>query len=234
MSSVNKQFDRASIEAIVRQVLQRITSAANFGSAPTFGSPQVQSPTSFQNQTSSEDLHSCFNCTNKVVSTETLRGKLNNIKTLRVKPKTIVTPAARDELRDRNITIVFDLGADNPNSNGPATILLGTTCVSTGNRVRDQLVNGGTQVQLQIDNCVNQLATKIGNQISPAISALIVTDEPYKAACTANRNANVRAVVINETNELTAAKAELNPNCVVLKKSNVGRLNLTTILNQLT
>ena len=224
-SVVNQQFDRVAIEAIVREVLRRLTGVGSTGNVANNQCVTLNSIQAQQKQQS-------FECSDKVISTETLRDKLNNIKTLRVKPKTIVTPAVRDELRDRKITIVFDLGTDNPNHR-PATILLGTTCASTGNRLRDQLVAGGTQVQLHVDSCSSQLTTFVGDQVSMAMSALIVTEKPYKAACTANRNANVRAVVINNTNELTAAKAELNPNCVVLNSSNVGRINLSNLLSQL-
>jgi hypothetical protein len=221
MSVANSQFDTAAIEAIVREVLRRLASA---------GTPNSISTNS--NSTVEADNHS-FECSDKVIAMQTLRGKLDNVKTLRLKPKTIVTPAVRDELRDRKIKIVFDLLSDEP-TNCRTTILLGTNCNSTGNSLRDRLIADGTQVRLHVDKCSGQLATTVGNKISTTISALIVTDQPYTAACVANRNANVRAVVVRDQGELTAAKSELNPNCVVLNSGNVGRVNLSAILHQLT
>ena len=223
MSVANQQFDKAAIESIVREVLRRLQCVGN----------QNPIATAASNSNGHHDSHS-FACDDKVIAMETLRGKLENIKTLRVKPKTIITPAARDELRDRKIEIAFDLGSSGSSNNSPTTILLGTTCNSTGNRLRDQLTANGTQIQLHVDKCARQLATKVGNKVSGAMPALIVTDQPYKAVCSANRNSNVRAVVIGDPNELRAAKAELNPNCVVIKTGNEGRFDLSYVLNQLT
>ena len=174
-----------------------------------------------------------FECTNKVISTQTLRGKLENVTTIRVRPKTILTPAVRDQLRDRKIRIAFDLGSSvQTNDHSPKTILLGTTCNTTGNSLRDQLVANGTQVQLHVEKSAAQLANNVGKKISASMPALIVADHPYSAACSANRNSSVRAVVIGDPNELRAAKAELNPNCVVIKSGNEGQFNLSYVLNQ--
>ena len=151
------------------------------------------------------------------------------------RPKTILTPAVRDQLRDRKIRIAFDLGSSvQTNDHSPKTILLGTTCNTTGNSLRDQLVANGTQVQLHVEKSVAQLATKVGNKIANGMPALIVTDQPYSAACSANRNSNVQAVVVGDPNELRSANAELSPNCVVIKKGNEGQFNLAYVLNQFT
>lgn len=232
-SVVNQQYDRAAIEAIVRKVLSRLPGAANAACANSATNVANVKPCETVSSIQAQQNQQSFECDAKVITMETLRGKLNNIKTLRVKPKTIVTPAVRDELRDRNIRIAFDLGSANP-ANGPATILLGTTCNATGNSLRDQLVANGTQVQLHVEKSVAQLAAKVSNKIASSMPGLIVTDQPYTAACSANRNSNVRAVVVGDPNELRAANAELNPNCVVIKQGNEGQFNLAYVLNQFT
>ena len=152
---VNQQYDRAAIEAIVRQVLLRLPGAANGSNAGNVANAANVKPCETVSSIQAQQHQQSFECSAKVITMETLRGKLDNIKTLRVKPKTIVTPAARDELRDKKVRIAFDLGSANP-ANGPATILLGTTCNSTGNSLRDQLVANGTQVQLHVEKSVAQ------------------------------------------------------------------------------
>ena len=244
MSVANQQSNRAAIEKVVREVLRRLQRAGKLNpvgainSNPVSGNPacSVKSTTPSGTQTSAGPQQSdcSFECIAKVISMETLRGKLDNINTLRVKPKAIITPAARDELRDRKIQIAFDLGAACKSGAVPATILLGTTCNSTGNSLRDQLISSGTQVRLHVEKSAAQLATKVSNKISASMPAVIVADHPYSAACSANRNSRVRAVVIGDPNELRAAKDELNPNCVVIKSGNEGRFNLSYVLNQLT
>jgi len=203
---------------------------------PTKNSLPISTPAPYTTTSTSpaaETHGHVFECSNKVISMQTLRGNLDGVTTIRVKPKTIVTPAARDELRDRKIRIAFDLGASvETNDHCPKTILLGTTCNSTGNSLRDQLAANGIQVQLHVEKSAALLANKVGKKISASMPALIVTDQPYWAACSANRSSNVRAVVIGDPNELRAAKAELNPNCVIIKSGNEGQFNLSYVLNQ--
>lgn len=234
MPGTNSQFDPVRIEGIVREVLRRLTSAQALQPSSTTG-PAFITPcstsTACSNSTTVTDS-SVFECREKLVALQTLRGKLDNIKTLRLKPKTIVTPAARDELRDRKINILFDLGAGE-HKNGLSTILLGTTCRSTGNKLKDQIGANGKQVQLHVDASASQLAKTVGNAISSGVPALIVTDRPHTAACIANRNANVRAVFVRDQSELADAKPDLNPNCVVLNSSRIGQINLSSILQQL-
>lgn len=233
MSGSKPQYDAARIEGIVREVLRRLTGSATLqASTPTVNPACL---TTNSNSTTATD-NSVFECQEKLIALETLRGKLGNVKTLRLKPKTIVTPSARDELRDRKINIVFDLnaGEHNEHKNGPSTILLGTTCRSTGNKLKEQIGANGKQVQLHVDTSASQVAKTIGDGLSNGIPGLIVTDRPHTAACIANRNGNVRAVVIRDQSELTDAKTDLNPNCVVLNSNRIGQINLSTILQQLT
>lgn len=216
MSATDSQFDAAAIDAIVREVVRQIKNITQPCNAEPV--PEADSGT--------------LECTNKVIALATLRGKLENVKTLRVRPKTIVTHAVRDELRDRDITLVFDLGLNGTNGSNK-TIFLGTNSPTLGPGLTNQLTSLGAQVQLITDTCVDQLATKIATSISTTDSALIVTDRPYSAACTANRAKSVQAVVVRDDAEMSAAKSEMNPNCVVLNSQNVGQMNLPAILHQL-
>lgn len=228
MPATNPQFDAVRIEGIVREVLRRLAGAKTPCSNATASSTSTPCASS-----TTEIDSSVFSCQEKLIALQTLRGKLDNIKTLRLKPRTIVTPSARDELRDRKINVLFDLGSGETKT-GASTILLGTTCRSTGSRLKEQIGANGKQVQLHVDASASQLAQKIGGAISNGIPALIVTDQPHTAACSANRNANVRAVVVRDQSELTDAKSELNPNCVVFNSSRIGQINLSSILQQLT
>jgi ribose 5-phosphate isomerase RpiB len=243
MSIANPQFDQAAISAIVREVLRRVTASHQVASsapatvtppipvAATAAAPTIVAPAS---QTTTQTDNTSYECDLKLIAMATLRGKLDNITTLRVKPKTIVTPAVRDELRDRKIALVFDLANDDSaGSRTQKTILLATTCNSTGSQLQQQLSATGINVQLQTNNCIQRLAKTVSERISASIRALIVSDQPFSAACFANRNANVQAAVIRDQRDATAAKADLNPNCIVLNSHHVKQLNLTSILQQL-
>ena len=241
MSIANTQFDKAAINAIVREVLHRLTAANQLVPPTPSVAPQsvpVSPPlVAFPPNTTTAaapTANTSYECGLKLIAMATLRGKLDNIKTLRVKPKTIVTPAVRDELRDRKIALVFDLASDNSTGSPiQKTILLAATCKSTGTRLREQLSAKGIAVQLQTDNCIKRLTKSVSDKVSATTRALIVSDQPFSAACMANRNANVQAAVIHDSSDAAAAKTDLNPNCIVLNSQNAKRLNLTSLLQQL-
>ena len=216
MSAAKSQFDAETIKGIVREVLRRLDTAGATSSGA------VAEP----------DDH-IFECPEKVIALNTLRGKLENVKTLRLKPRAIVTPSVRDELNDRKIKVVFDLGSE-LTTDCRTTIHLGTTCKSTGVRLRDRLVADGCEVQLHTNAGVHQLAKTISGQVSSTSQAMIVTDQPHTAACAVNRNSNVRAVVVRDQREMEAAKVEFNPNCVVLSSGVIDQVDLSSILLQLT
>lgn len=87
-------LSQEQLEWIVQEVVRRLASAegADAAAVPTGGASQ-------ENLVVSE----------KLVTTHTLDGKLGGIKRLQVPSRAVVTPAARDLLRDCGIQLVCGL-----------------------------------------------------------------------------------------------------------------------------
>lgn len=79
----------AEIDRIVAEVVRRVRALAATSSMPA----PSQKP----------ETTSSLNLNDKVITLATLKGKLEGITTVIVSDRAIVTPAVKDELRDRKI-----------------------------------------------------------------------------------------------------------------------------------
>src|SRR6478735_7831246 len=100
----------ADIERIVREVLGRLAPTVRAAPAATNGSTALAPAGSLV-------------LAGKVVTTADLDGRLDGVTTLLLAPRAVVTPAARDLLRQRGVTVASHLPAVTK-SNKPSTPLV--------------------------------------------------------------------------------------------------------------
>lgn len=205
MDTGKPQLDLQWIERVVREVVRRLTAS---NSQATTNRDAKGSPTQIAEAGE-------WKLNQRVISLESITGKLEDINVLRLPAKAVVTPAARDELRSRNVAIRFDL-ARQQNSLASKQLMIGVTDELIGKDIAAQLNAAGIQSELHHDERVSRLAANLGGRVSALRRCLVITSEPYTAVCVANRNANVRAAMVRDEAELRIAKAELNPNFIVL------------------
>jgi hypothetical protein len=84
---MNQPFDPEFIERIVQEVIRRLLKQGLVGGTTSSGEAELA-------------------VTDKVVSLATLDGRLTGVKRLVVGGRSIVTPAVKDELKDRSIELV--------------------------------------------------------------------------------------------------------------------------------
>lgn len=78
-------LSEADIERIVQEVLRRL--------AAMTAKPAASEPT--------------LSITTRLITVSELNGKLQGIKRVEVPPRAVITPAARDYLRDRNVQLIY-------------------------------------------------------------------------------------------------------------------------------
>lgn len=88
-----KQFDRSSIERIVREVLAALSATDSPKSTPTFTPPPVTQPV----------VEQVFTLNDAVVSVQSLTRIPAGTKQLRIARNALVTPAAKDWLHEKRI-----------------------------------------------------------------------------------------------------------------------------------
>jgi hypothetical protein len=81
------KLDPEQLEWIVREVLRRLTD----GRETAKHAPMV---------------HGDLYLTDALVTTETLRGRLTDVRRIAVQTKAVVTPAAKDLLRDHDVKLI--------------------------------------------------------------------------------------------------------------------------------
>lgn len=201
MNNAHPEITTQQIERIVREIVSRL----NNGNAQV---TQNGSSEKTENQVGTLTL------TEKVVSVETLGGKLDNVSQLRLQPKAVLTPAARDELRDKGIEILFDHAV--ATTTGRPDLILGTTDETNAQQLSDRLAQIGIKTQLIHDNCARRLVANLTKRFSTTGRLIVVADQPYTATCVANRNQNVRAAVVRDEAELKIVSKEISPNVIVI------------------
>jgi len=209
---VQTNFSSQEIERIVRMVVERLVRDGAAASSP----PAQKS--------AAGELRLDV----KLVTTETLRDKLSESITLLCVPnKAVVTPAVRDELKQRGVELRrIDQTDCGQAPQTPAIVNAAKQTVSPAwqSTPRTQPVGSLSQAVQQA------IALAKSDQM-----AVILTEQPELAAAAANRTGGVRAMVACGTQDWQAAAKSLGANLVVChpsqwRDSDVPRL-LATLWN---
>jgi hypothetical protein len=151
-----------------------------------------------------------------VVSATLLADRLEGVGRLMVRRGSVVTPAARDLLRERNIDLSYQAAA--PKAGARTRLVVGlanTNCSIT------TLFNLLTREPLAIERVtatdlaavVDELAAQLAK---PMTLALLFTGDLAAALCLANRMPGVRAATAASIRDVVAAIAAIGVNLLVL------------------
>ena len=206
------------VEQIVQLVIQRLRSAAGAAPVATPKSPAANA----------SNTGSSLALAEQVVSLASLDGKLNRIRQLVVRDDAVVTPAVRDELRARKITLVRSGNGRPEKALATGTLWIGcaapadlrtTVCQKlTGLAAAVQVLEGS-----ELRGLVEQLQQRLQ---STGHYGLVVTQQAPVAACLANRHPHVRAAVAQTPAEIDDARKMLGVNLLVLDPSGMPQNKL--------
>ncbi len=164
----------------------------------------------------------------KLVTVETLRGILNeSITVLCVPTKAVVTPAVKDELKQRGVELRRIDQADCGQKQATPAVV----------NAAKQSVSAAWQSTARTEQ-VGSLSQAVDRAVALAKSdqmAVILSEQPELAAAAANRTGGVRAMVACESHDWQSAAKSLGANLVVChpgkwQDSDVPRL-LATLWN---
>jgi hypothetical protein len=166
-----------------------------------------------------------------------------------LRPGAILTPAARDLLRERGIEISRREAGSDRHPGGGAS---GATHLPRGKEPLPRLVVGGSgcriEQQAALDTAIAQsgwyiervelgqlgpLVTKIAGQVAKgSCRGLLVTDQAAVAVCMANRLPGVRAAHVSGRGDVEEAIGTLNPNVLIIKSDACHPRTLEEMLTQ--
>lgn len=170
-----------------------------------------------------------------VVTADLLAARVQSGQAVRISPRSILTPSARDWLAQRKITWTRNSGAKSSPSHASArwqlVIASVTPAVAT---LRNSLAGWKTDLLGTPQEAAEAANRAISTGEADGVLGLCRAAEVV--ACIANRNPKVRAAVLHTIGELGELATHLNPNVLVINpqgKSFIELRNLTRAVGAL-
>lgn len=208
------------IEAIVRLVVQRLHAATGnanaarpateMSSAAGPGNIHLPPPPNPEGGTQAAAT-STLEIREQVIAMRTIEGRLKGIQTLKVRPSAVVTPAVRDELRERKIQLektTASRASDSVGASANALMLLTDLPIAPSVPLQE-IVQGSGNVQSDV--C--RLAAHIN---SGGKGALWWSKTPFAAVRATSSNRSLVAIQLQRTQDFVRALAEAEPNILVV------------------
>ncbi|NLE38681.1 MAG: hypothetical protein GX621_11705 [Pirellulaceae bacterium] len=168
----------------------------------------------------------------RVVSLTQIGDRLGQIRRLIVSPGAILTPAVRDALDDRGITVSYD-AADRPASHGGTEVFLAVAraALDPGGLVAS-LTTGGIAAESQAFDCLIRAVDAAADRASNGRAfAVVLTPDTAAALCLANRLSGVRAVSASCPTGVIEAAQAVGGNVLVVDPRGKGVFQLKQIIS---
>jgi hypothetical protein len=201
------------VEWVVQEVLRRLSGAAK-GSAK----PQADGVGSQPDSTT-------LLWPQRVVSWVDLADRLGGVRTIRVLPGAVVTPAARDELRRRGVSIEFRVDEDTaPVSSGATGLVLATveTTFDLSGLARTLQQRGIAVQRLAQSGLRSVIGETVDELVRGGKLGLLLTGTPAAAVCLANRSRGVRAALAEDVVDVHSLRREIGVNLLVARPPSRG------------
>ncbi len=175
--------------------------------------------------------------TSRVITLGELDGKLNgSIRRLVVPPRAVVTPSVRDELRRRNVDLVFGQANGKPREaaeTGTALAVVAHGMPADAEGLIKALAAEGISVQPQQTECLLAASDRLAEQLAAGDRlGLLLTKYSAAAVCLANRMPGVRAILGTDTATVAADAASVGANLLVVNPVQSGLFRSRKIIGQ--
>lgn len=209
--STPAHLDAAAIQALVAEVVRRITSGQP--SAPVGGtSPPVSAPTS-----KSPSAPAAYAIADRVVTLASIERVPAGVRQVAAVKSAVITPSAADRARERGIAIVRGGGGQPSTAPARPFFIAQAACRgdAAGRAAAIARAVPATQ-QLPTSGLADVIAALAGHASRDAARGILFTGTPAVAVVLANRSASLRAVTARDAATLAAAAAEAAANLLVV------------------
>jgi hypothetical protein len=168
----------------------------------------------------------------RVVSPETVAARLDGVQRLVVRRGAVVTPAVRDLLRERGITLVTALEKSSCGTTPRSLVLASVAANYDPAPLVASLAPVANVVETAADDWtagIDALAAHVGGD---AALALLVTDRVAATLCLANRYPHIRAAAVRDAAEVSAVTRAIGVNMLVVDPAECGTATLTAIAHR--
>jgi ribose 5-phosphate isomerase RpiB len=196
------------IDRIVAEVVRRLRSHA----APSSTVPASTVPVS---TVSASNAAGELVLTDKVITLSLLKGKLTGVSKLTVGERAIVTPAVRDELKQRGI--VWSRSSSQRSGTTSIGLLTAATDEASATALKvircPRIERIETGASMSLENTAKDLAR---HMTARQIPGLLVSNRPYAALVAASQAQGIRAAIVKTTADVEQAAAEAAVNLFVV------------------
>lgn len=214
-------IDESQINAIVREVLGTLRQDANGASSTAATAPD----------------RACGDLTlsERVVTLSVLEGRLDDTRRVVVDSRAIVTPAASDELRERNIELARD-NAEPRRARPSAATASTPTSLVIASADRTQATAAATAVGAKATIVSTTNAISLVGEFCRPVSAsndargVLLTEQPMAAHCLANRHRHIRAASVVDQATVFEAASTIGANVFIVDTRCVRGLQVNQIV----
>ncbi|MCG8584294.1 MAG: RpiB/LacA/LacB family sugar-phosphate isomerase, partial [Pirellulales bacterium] len=217
--------DERQIDAIVHQVIGELRKPTTNGAAA-----MTQMPTK---STDCADLV----LNERVVTLEALDGKLDGKNRVVVWKSAVVTPAVRDELRERDIelicgTVPTSAANEAPERTASASSTLFVAAVDRTEATAAIASIDGRALAMTANNTI-MLVGDLCRRVSAGADArgVLLTEQPVAALCLANRHRHIRAAHAVDQSTVFEAMSAVGANVIVVDSRCVRPLQVKRIVS---
>lgn len=215
-------YSPAEIDRLVREVVRRLSEAAPTAavSAPVVAASSAGRASS---QFASPNASDVWRPSDKVITASTLDARPAAARVLAVRRGTVVTPAAKDRLRQLKIELRWESPTAVAANTTPTTQAAGKAYVHAtpnslvGTPLGKLVTTPGWQAETLVPASLPQAAAELAAVLANSRHVgILVTTERDLALCLANRHASIRAVAAGDKGAVAAAIREWGANLLVV------------------
>lgn len=219
--------DSTTIDRIVANVLQQLGARGDGARSSSELSTSDKNPLSRDPQRSAPAGTARIALDDRVITADLLAQSVNGAAIVAIAPKAILTPSARDFIKERGLRI--DRGAKSTPPAVPASLAgTGSAAAQPSThkshpllvvvRSTDAVTKLWTDLQAtwsrELLGCPDDAAALAIREIARGAtkSVVILAEQTHRAACLANRNSSVKAVAIRDAGEIALVRRQLRAN----------------------
>lgn len=245
-------IDSSAIDRIVANVLRQLS--ANSGAAPPSDRSLTPNagPFSREPQGSPPAAGARITLDDRVITADLLAERVNGAAVVGIRPKAILTPSARDFIKERGLRIDRAAPAASKSAPSPATHAPGAggpvAQPSTLNSQRLLLVVRSTDAVVrwwadlqanwsrELLSCPDDAASLAIREISRGAvqTAVILAEQTHRAACLANRSPAVKAVAVRDAGDVAVVRRQLRANVWCIDPTPKSWFELRNLLSAMT
>lgn len=220
-------LDARQIERIVTQVLEQLQTPA----APARSMAAAPTPVASVPEAKPAASDAGVLIADQIITQDVLAAVPPGTRRVRIAPRAIITPSARDALRTRNIEFVRDTGS----SASSAVVrwqLLQTVAVPQVDKLTAEATSTGTAWDRRLLGLPAEAARQGVSALCRAEAAgvLVLSSEPELVVCLANRNDKVRAAVASGPACVTRIRKSLGANLLAINPAGHSYFELKNLL----